>query len=281
MKYIEFQTHPIFKEIIKCYWIVIDENPNEKIETMIPDGTIDFVFNFGCHSSRIFQGNKMTDNQIFIGGFLLNPVQIKFHGKVKVFGIRFYSWAWASLNKESMHKFVNQHVPLEDFFSNKLKYKYDFYFNELSNGNYLSVIQDVETFFYQIITPLSTKQKVLKFCIEQLIQHRGNVSLEILIKKTGYSERYLQQLFTDFRGIHFSYFSRIVRFQHTLNLVEKNNFNSLTELAYHSGFFDQSHLIREFKHFTLLTPKNYISSSPKFYKNLSNPLFYASLYNFS
>ncbi len=50
-----------------------------------------------------------------------------------------------------------------------------------------------------------------------------------------------------------SSFNKINRFQFSLRLIAKND-QPFTAIAYDSGYFDQSHFIRDFKSFTGLTP---------------------------
>jgi AraC-like DNA-binding protein len=50
----------------------------------------------------------------------------------------------------------------------------------------------------------------------------------------------------------------IVRFRHAVRAYRPGL--TLTQLAYDAGYFDQSHLIREFRAFTGLTPRDFLRS---------------------
>ncbi len=49
-------------------------------------------------------------------------------------------------------------------------------------------------------------------------------------------------------------FNRITRFQKISDKILKNEFNSLSELSYEHGYFDQTHFIKECREFTGVTP---------------------------
>jgi len=51
-------------------------------------------------------------------------------------------------------------------------------------------------------------------------------------------------------------FRKISRFQKSLYLLANNN-DSLTSIAHHCGYFDQSHFIKDFKEFTGTTPSEF------------------------
>jgi AraC-like DNA-binding protein len=70
------------------------------------------------------------------------------------------------------------------------------------------------------------------------------------------SERHLARLCNEFLGVKAEEFIGYRKYLASLAGLHDPSV-SLTELAYASGFYDQSHFIREFKAFTGLTPKQY------------------------
>jgi AraC-like DNA-binding protein len=69
----------------------------------------------------------------------------------------------------------------------------------------------------------------------------------------GISSRYLQKLFLQYTGLSPKLYYKINRFQKSL-ILTNNKEESLTSIAYQSGYFDQSHFVRDFKFFTGLAP---------------------------
>jgi AraC-like DNA-binding protein len=70
------------------------------------------------------------------------------------------------------------------------------------------------------------------------------------------SERHLGRLCNEFLGVKAEDF--ILYRKYLASLTQLHDASApLTEVAYASGFYDQSHFIREFKAFTGLTPKQY------------------------
>jgi AraC-like DNA-binding protein len=71
------------------------------------------------------------------------------------------------------------------------------------------------------------------------------------------SERTLERRFKQSIGISAKLFSRICRFQESLNQLRKNKYDKLSDIAYENGYADQSHFIRSFKEFTGVSPFDY------------------------
>ena len=65
-------------------------------------------------------------------------------------------------------------------------------------------------------------------------------------------------------GISPKKFSDVIKLHHFLKRLKKEQpGKNLTSLAYEAGYADQSHLIKEFKKFTGMTPRTYITKADK------------------
>ncbi len=108
------------------------------------------------------------------------------------------------------------------------------------------------------------REQVVSTSIHLILKNRGVVSNNQLVKITGYTERHLERLFLDAIGISPKRFSGIIKLHHFLQqLRKKPEYTTLTEIAYNAGYSDQSHLIREFKKHTGMTPGLYMNNARK------------------
>ena len=63
----------------------------------------------------------------------------------------------------------------------------------------------------------------------------------------------------------------IVRFQRALRMMQLG-FRDYADIAYANGYADQSHLIREFRQFSSLTPKRLVEYQPPYSDLYTNPV---------
>jgi transcriptional regulator GlxA family with amidase domain len=75
------------------------------------------------------------------------------------------------------------------------------------------------------------------------------------------TERQLERLFKKYIGLSPKFYSRIIRFNHIFQLVKEKRISWL-EITHLSGYFDQSHFIRDFKAFTGEEPSQYFFDAP-------------------
>jgi AraC-like DNA-binding protein len=100
--------------------------------------------------------------------------------------------------------------------------------------------------------------RLIEYLTDRIIRSRGTLHVNDLSKDTGYSSRYMIKAFERYIGASPKLFSRIIRFQHVLGLLEGNHYKETLEHIFELGYFDQNHFIKEFKEFSLTTPKKYI-----------------------
>ena len=75
-----------------------------------------------------------------------------------------------------------------------------------------------------------------------------------LTEEIGCSRRYLIGLFNDHVGLPPKLIARILRFEHALEFADGGEIG-WAEIAQRCGYYDQAHMIRDFRAFTGQSPK--------------------------
>ena len=79
---------------------------------------------------------------------------------------------------------------------------------------------------------------------------------------TGYSSRRFTTLFTDAVGLTPKLYSRINRLRSVVERVARGGEVAWADLASEYGYYDQSHLTRDFREFSGVTPGEYRPVTP-------------------
>lgn len=88
----------------------------------------------------------------------------------------------------------------------------------------------------------------------------GQTDVTVLAGAACLSTKQFNRIFSEYVGSNPKQFSRTVRFQRALHILETQPQISLTALTYECGYYDQSHLIKEFKALSGYTPTEYIAT---------------------
>lgn len=96
----------------------------------------------------------------------------------------------------------------------------------------------------------------------QLQRSQGRARVEPLMDETGWSRRHVTQSFRRQLGLTPKAYARLLRFRlATTLLMAENRRRSLAEVATEAGYYDQSHLTRDFVALAGLAPGAYAAGS--------------------
>lgn len=90
---------------------------------------------------------------------------------------------------------------------------------------------------------------LMKNLLHRIFVSAGSVGVKELAECEAISERQLNRKFGQWIGISPKKFSEVVRFQSVLHSIQSGGGLDWTELALKHSFFDQAHLIRDFRRF--------------------------------
>jgi AraC-like DNA-binding protein len=92
----------------------------------------------------------------------------------------------------------------------------------------------------------------------QLHRSQGRARVEPLLDETGWSRRHVTERFRRQLGLAPKAYARLLRFQHATSLLmEQTSRRSLADVATEAGYYDQSHLTRDFAALAGMSPGSY------------------------
>ncbi len=113
----------------------------------------------------------------------------------------------------------------------------------------------VEQWLVARLHPRTLLHPVVRWAVDRIAATSGRVSIESLATDSGFSRKHLGNLFNEQVGLSPKSLARIHRFRGALDLLNRSAGEvPWASLAEQTGFYDQSHLIREFRRFSGLSP---------------------------
>jgi AraC-like DNA-binding protein len=93
----------------------------------------------------------------------------------------------------------------------------------------------------------------------RLVATHGAVEVGLLTEELGCSRRHLAARFREQVGVAPKALARILRFRRVLELIERDGVAGWADIAVRCGYYDQSHLNRDFRDFAGHTPSEYLA----------------------
>lgn len=105
----------------------------------------------------------------------------------------------------------------------------------------------------------STEDKLVSEAVKLIKASGGTIRITDLATQLCTSQSPLEKRFRKIVGATPKKFASIIRLQNLINSNGKSQ--SMTELGYAAGYFDQSHFIKDFRKFTGETPETFFSGN--------------------
>ncbi|MET0638168.1 MAG: AraC family transcriptional regulator [Chitinophagaceae bacterium] len=165
--------------------------------------------------------------------------------------IGFQPGALYRLLGQPMQEMLQKDYDGEAVFGSTVKYVVE----ALANSVDFNAMKNIaEEFMFSLLTKIK-KPVSIDYIIPEIIKYGGTIKIDDLVKKACLSNRQFERTFKDRMGVSPKFYSRLVRFGKAWLLKENNRHMSWTQVAYECSYFDQMHLIRDFKIFTDTSPK--------------------------
>ncbi|MEM7111366.1 MAG: helix-turn-helix domain-containing protein [Chloroflexota bacterium] len=161
------------------------------------------------------------------------------------FGIRFAPTVGATFAGFRLRELLNESVTLERFGRTQLG---SFAEQLVETAVWSEQVALLETAVQQ--SPFATQHfanpDVLQ-ALDLIEQTQGQATVKQISTEVGVSRRQLERLFLKDVGASPKTFSKIIRFQHVLQLLATDDTLPLAQIALQCGFADQAHLANEFR----------------------------------
>ncbi len=189
------------------------------------------------------------------------------------FVIRFSPYGISRFLQLNMHELANHFVDSEALWGTSIKRLCD---EIMTAQNMSQRVERVERFFTkQFIMPTTIEEHIFQFA-DRLRDGHDALSLDELRQIVPLSTRQLERRFKVLIGVNLQTYMRLCRFDYAKSLLTRNQYHSLTDIGYASGYSDQAHFSNEFKRLSAVRPKHFLPSSP-FHQSLAEHRFSAKV----
>ncbi len=175
--------------------------------------------------------------------------------KIGVFGVFFHPYALAALFSVPASDLTNKTVDLDEFLGVQ---GVELEERIMHTSSEMERLKIVSLFLENRVDSIDSRNSQLIGAVRYLENQTAPVNLKEFAEDNFLSQRQFERKFKELVGFTPQLFNRISRFERGVNTCLNANF-SLTEAALESGYFDQSHFIREFREFSGLSPGKYLS----------------------
>lgn len=266
---------------IKHYLFLESEGTASKKLRLFSDGNTGMVLTLGGNLISKNSDNKVLNYpNSFLYGQISGFKDLHLAGKTAIIIVVFQPYGINHLLGIPANEIRDDIITTEDIFGSQSSFLYE----KLAGLPRLeSKLQLLNTFFLEQATKkILPNHTLIHSTINYILKNKGEITVNHLVKYTGYTERHIERIFNEYIGLNPKKFGNIVKLHFFLNLLKYKQSN-ITNLCYEAGYADQSHLIKEFKKYTGITPTQYLHNTSRLAINFmeikSDELQMSGLYN--
>lgn len=259
MTFKEIVPVPSLQPFIKGFYFYASDSKTPFDDIVFPSGNMEMIFNLGEGNWQVsHESAYATTPAIEVWGQITKPLAIRSVGKNRMLGVRFFPHSAAYFFSENMAGFNNRIIDGASLFGTSIKSLHERLLDMADLPGRIALLEEYLLSQLDLSDRQHAKIKFIGEIAHDLKSSSHNEKLTTVSIRNNISTRYLTQLFSQYTGLPPKLFSKIHRFQYSLNLLHGSD-QKLTSIAYDAGYFDQSHFIREFKSFTGVTPTSFAS----------------------
>lgn len=250
------------RSYVRYYWTLKSDEPFSNL-----------TFPIGCPQMIFHRGTPLyipelssRQNKFSVSGKVNFPAHIASDGNTKMIVAVFYPHTIGLFIDTPPSAFYNQEISGYDIENRQLSQLADQIFDcpdsELA-------IQLMEQWLTARIKPSLNIKRIGAALSTTLFNPSTQVGRLAEIACLG--KKQFMRVFREYVGMNPKEYGRIVRFQHALRMMQLGS-RDYADVAYASGYSDQSHFIHEFRQFSGLTPKRLVEYQTPYSDLYTNPV---------
>lgn len=231
----------------------------EHIQRIVPNGLFELAF-YLKDKPKTNDTKKAISDSVILSGQLNRYHDLRVSGNLSLFAIYFLPHGLSVFLDMPLKELFNHSVPLKYIIKDAASELED---KLLIAESFDQKIAVAENFLISRIqkNEKNYNQERIRHIVGLINQSKGNIDINRLVSEAFLSRKQFERSFTETVGTTPKQFLKTIRFQNAIYEKSRNSNLSLTETAYACGYFDQSHMINDFKSLSGITPKNYFKQA--------------------
>jgi AraC-like DNA-binding protein len=252
MDYREWPPHPALRPFVRAYWALRGASAESRPQPVLPDGSSELI----VHRERPFhrhtaaEGVERQSERLFVGQ-MRAPVVLQAEGAADVVGIRLRPHGAFALLGCPQHVYADA---IPDVEALEMPWLTEAMRRAQQAESAESAIACLEDALRRRLPVRARRDPRVGAALALIEEAGGDVRVETVAARAGAGRRHLERLFREEVGVGPKVFARLVRFQAAAARVVGEPDVPLVAVSGDSGYFDQSHMIRDFLAFAGSSP---------------------------
>ena len=256
MRYLELAPAPPLDELVHCFWFLTGDG-TEPAQRVVPDGRVELIIHRGEPFSRVDErGNALPQAAALVAGQLTAPIRLSPRGTVDVAGVRFRSAGARSVVGLPLDELAGRVDALNEVRPALAAALQRAAALERSPAACAAAFAGVLCGFVRAEPP-----RLVRAAVRALGATRSG-SVGAIARDLGTTARTLERQLPAEVGLSPKLLQRVLRFRRAFRILDSTSPGLWGSVAVAAGYYDQAHMIREFRGFAGAPPTAFFHVDP-------------------
>lgn len=248
-----WRSDPRLAGIVSTIWYG-EGSVSYQRDRILPSGQSQLLINLGPPQYRIETGppeRRVTFRDIWYSGLHQGPIDTEApHGNA-LLGVAFCALGAYPWLGERLEGLGDRIIALADALGDGALRLRERLLNTADLAGRFGI---VEQWLLARLSPKGIVHPAVRWAVDRIAASHGRIAIETLARETGFTRKHIGQLFLRQVGMSAKALARVHRFRGAMDLLGRCDQVPWAELADQCGYYDQSHLINEFRAFSGYAP---------------------------
>ncbi len=254
MRYREHRPGPALQPYVECVWTISGARAARAPERVVPDGCPELIVHLGNPFARRTGGRWVVQPRVFLAGTLSRPWLLRPGPRVDTVGIRFRAGETRALLPVPMARAADRELPLARI---------------VGRGATAALVRSLraartparrfaaaEEWLTARAAEARPRRATSTAAVALIREGGGRARIDAVARSLGWSRRRVERSFLRDLGIRPKVYARIVRLNAVLATLDDAQRARAVDIALDAGYFDQAHLLRDFRLLAGRTPRS-------------------------
>ncbi|MEW5916274.1 MAG: helix-turn-helix domain-containing protein [Gemmatimonadota bacterium] len=257
MEYAEVAAPAPLDTLVRCFWFLSGDDLGGDPQVIVPDGRLEIILHLAEPFQRIDAHDcAHVQAATLVSGQLTAPLRLRPGGAADIVGIRFRTAAARAVLPLPLAELTDRVESLADVLPHLARSLSAAAARSHGVPARVAALAGVLTrFVVRAPDPLAT-------AVLRSMENTQSVRLGLIADHYGVTARTLERKLREHAGLPPNVMRRLLRFRRAFRMLDQAPAGTWAQVAARAGYFDQAHLIRDFRQFAGAAPSEFFGSSP-------------------